>query len=478
MRALLHFCLLISLTLLVSIQGTCRLLVAADKPNILLLLSDDHSYPYVSCYGNPNVRTPTLDKLAADGMKFHRYFTAAPQCVPARAALMTGRSPVAARMTRFSAPLPLDEITFPELLRSKAGYYTGVCGRNFHLDGAVKAGEIVGKVFREHEFQTFRDRVDYLKTGPDAGVAQQVEEFLASKPADKPFFMWANFSDPHHVWNAPDTFRPDPQALQLPAHWPDLPGMRNQLADYCAEINRLDATIAKVLSVLEKRGLMESTILVFAGDNGAALPHGKGSLYDPGSNVPLIIRWPGAIQPGTESRALISGEDIAPTLLAAAGLQKHIKMSGVSFLPLLKGEDFKARQFIFVERGPHGSAPVTVNMTNSGFDLSRAVRSDRYKFIYNCTPWIPYSPVDSADGAAWKEIQAANRDGKLASGLASTYFTQPRPVYELYDLDADPSEVNNLVGQPSVAEVERQLREALAEKMIVDWDYLPLPKLP
>lgn len=108
-------------------------------------------------------------------------------------------------------------------------------------------------------------------------------------------------------------------------------------------------------------------------------------------------------------------------------------------------------------------------------DLARAVRSDRYKFIYNCTPWIPYSPVDSAGGAGWKEMQSANEAGILSAGLRATYFTTPRPVYELYDLEADPSELNNLSGKPEVAAIEGELRLALAEKMILDFDYLPLP---
>jgi hypothetical protein len=152
-------------------------------------------------------------------------------------------------------------------------------------------------------------------------------------------------------------------------------------------------------------------------------------------------------------------------------------MSGVSFLPLPKGEPHTPREYVFVERGPHGSAPVTVNMTNAGFDLSRAVRSDRYKFIYNCTPWIPYAPVDSAGGPGWTQMKAANTDGTLAAALRTTYFTTPRPVYELYDLDSDPSELNNLSGKPELATVERDLRLALAEKMILDFDYLPLPAL-
>lgn len=449
----------------------------AAKPNILFLLSDDHSYPFLSAYGDTNVKTPTLDQVAAEGMKFHRFFTGAPQCVPSRATLMTGRSPVAARMTRFSAPLPRDEITLPELLRDQGGYFTGVCGRSFHLDGSNKTGLATAKVFDDHQLKTFIDRVDSLNTCSDNEVATQVASFLDQTPAGKPFFMWANFSDPHHVWNAPAEFRPDPASLKLPAHLPDLPGVREQLADYCAEVNRVDQTVAGVLDVLKKRGLMENTLIIFCGDNGMAMPHGKGSLYDPGSNVPFLVRWPGVVKPGSDSRALISAEDLAPTLLAAAGLEPGSNMSGVSFLPLLKGETHTPRKHLFVERGPHGSAPVQADMSNAGYDLARAVRSDRFKLIYNGTPWLPYSPVDSAGGQAWKQMQEANAAGKLPAGMTATYFTSPRPVYELYDLEADPGELTNLSGNPKLASTERELRTALAEKMILDWDYLPLPDL-
>ncbi|MCA9009785.1 MAG: sulfatase, partial [Planctomycetaceae bacterium] len=448
----------------------------AQKPHILFLLSDDHSYPFLSIYGDTNVNTPALDQLGAEGMRFHRFFTGAPQCVPSRAALMTGRSPVAARMTRFTSPLPRDEITLPEFLREKGGYYTGICGRNFHLDSSPKVSGTPGRVFQEHGLKTFGDRVDSLNTCADKDVATEFAAFLDKRPAEKPFFMWANFSDPHHAWNAPAEFRPDPAALKLPAHWPDGPGMREQVADYCAEVNRVDRTISGLLDELRKRNLMDSTLIVFCGDNGAALPHGKGSLYDPGSNVPMVIRWPGNVKAGSESDALLSGEDLAPTLLAAAGIESGPKMSGVSFLPLLKGVDYTPRKYVFVERGPHGSVPVTVDMTNAGYDLGRAVRSDRYKFIYNCTPWIPYSPVDSYGGAAWKEMQAANAAGTLAPELRATYFTTPRPVYELYDLKNDPSELRNLSGKADLAGVEAELRDALTERMILDFDYLPLPQ--
>src|SRR3954468_6322490 len=138
------------------ILALAGVLSAADKPNILLLLSDDHSYPFVSAYGDTNVKTPTLDKLAAEGMKFHRFFTACPQCVPSRAAYMTGRSPVAARMTRFTSPLPRDEVTFPELLRDKVGYFTGICGRTFHLDGAAPArtDDAIAAIYQKNHLKT------------------------------------------------------------------------------------------------------------------------------------------------------------------------------------------------------------------------------------------------------------------------------------------------------------------------------------
>jgi arylsulfatase A-like enzyme len=461
--------------LLASVVG----LTAADKPNVLFLLSDDHSYPYLSCYGDANVRTPALDKLAAEGMKFRRFFTSAPQCVPSRAAYLSGRSPVAARITRFSSPLPRDVVTFPEVLRKEAGYYVGVVGRSYHLDGSMgKADDGLGKFLFDGGYKTFTDRFDVVQGGSDSQAVEQAAAFLEGRPKDKPFCLWVNFSDPHHPWAAPAAYRPDPATLKLPAHVPDLPGVREQYADYCAEVNRVDETAGKVLALLDRLGLAKDTLVVFAGDNGQALPHGKGSLYDPGCNVPFVVRWPGIVAPGGDSSALLSGEDLGPTVLAAAGLKSAAGMTGVSFLPVLKGAAAKSRDHVFMERGPHGSAPVQVGMANSGYDLSRSVRSERYKAIYNCTPWLPYGPVDSAGGSAWQSMVAQHSDGKMAAGLVGTYFTTPRPVYEFYDLEKDPAELNNLSGKPEVAEAERALRLEMAKKMIADFDYLPLPAIP
>lgn len=461
-----------------SLNPLAAATATSPRPNILFVLSDDHSYPFLSCYGDTNVRTPALDRMAAEGMKFHRFFTAAPQCVPSRAAYLTGRSAVAARMTRFSSPLPRDEMTFMEMLRADAGYFTGIAGRSFHLDGSGGVdGTEYGRILAAQNMKTFAARVDYLCTGSDIVAIEQLREFLALKPAEKPFCLWLNFSDPHHPWTPPAGDRPDPAALQLPAYLPDLPGVREQLADHCGEINRLDRAMQRVLELIESRGFAANTLVIFAGDNGMAFPHGKGSLYDPGANVPLVVRWPGVIKAGGESRALLSAEDIAPTILAAAGLAPGPKMSGRSFLPLLRGEAFTPNAHIFIERGPHASTPVTVDIRSNSYDLGRAVRSDRYKLIYNCTPWIPYAPVDSGGGAGWRQMSAAAEAGELSEAYRLTYFTTPRPVYELYDLEADPAELNNLSGRPELWETERALRIALAQKMTADFDYLPLPDL-
>ncbi len=449
----------------------------AAPPNILFILSDDHSYPFVGCYGDRNVRTPHLDRLAAEGMRFHRFFVTAPQCVPARASFMTGRSPVAIRMGRFTSPLPADVVTFPELLRSGAHYFTGIGGRNFHLDGSGRDRSEIAAVLTAHNLRTFSKRVDRLAAGSDEEGIRQLREFLDERPTDRPWFFWLNFSDPHHPWTAPASLRPDPASLSVPPYLPDLPAVREQLADYCAEVNRLDGSVGRALALLDERGLATNTLVVFAGDNGLALPGGKGSLHDPGCRVPFIVRWPGVVRPGEESDVLLSGEDLAPTLLEAAGVPVPPQMSGRSFLSLLRGEAFKPREHVFLMRGPHGAGTVRTDVPSSHYDLSRAIRSPRYKLIYNCTPWVRYQPVDTAGGPAWAQMTAAAAEGRLEPGFVARYFTSPRPVYELYDLEEDPAELRNRAGDPALAAVELELRRALMERMVLDYDWLPLPAL-
>ena len=446
-------------------------------PNIVLILSDDHSYPYAGCYGYEPVRTPNLDRFAGQGMRFDRAFQAAPQCVPSRTGLMTGRSPVSARMGRFNSPLPPDVVTLPELLRDKAGYFTGVCRRLFHLDGNGRPGPINSEIFARNETLTWKRRIDFIDNTNDRNkTGAIVEQFLDKKPAGKPFFLWVNFNDPHHPWDrAPEGQATDPAKVKLPKHLPDLPGVRDDLARHLDEINRMDSEFQMVIDVLERRGFGDNTLVVFMGDNGMAFPHGKGSLYDPGLHVPLLVRWPGRVKAGSVSKDLISGEDITPTLLEAAGLTTVRPMTGRSFVRRLTGESYDARKYVFGARVYHGSVPFAPDTRANTFDLSRCVRSARHKLIYNCTPQMEYWPVDSGNDPGWQQMSAAHRDGKLAPEIDRAYFKRPRPVFELYDLDTDPSELDNLAGRPEVAAIEQELKIALQEKAIIDYDFLPLP---
>lgn len=461
------------------LTGSVPVIHAADtpahRPNIVFIVSDDHSRPHLGAYGFP-VPTPNLDRFAAAGMTFDRMFTTAPQCAPSRASIATGRSSVAVRASRFAAGVPREVEMFPQILRRDAGYYTGIIRRAHHLDGWTDPkNTLIHAIWKKHQLHSVPERFDHVDMGGGhLETARMVAAFLRKAPADRPFFLWVNFNDPHHPWRAPAVV--DPAQLPLPPDWPDTPEMRADFARYLDEIARMDTEFQVVLDAIESRGATAQTIVIFLGDNGVALPRGKGSLYDRGINVPLLVRWPGRVAPGSRSRALVSGEDFAPTLLAAAGLPVPAEITGRSLLPLLTGDPtYRPREHIFAMRGVHGSPIFDAQARSNDYDLVRAVRSDRYKLILNYTPWMCYQPVDCFNDPAWKAITAAHAAGTLAAPFEDLFFGTPRPLIELYDLQADPSEMRNLAGDPAQAVNEHALKVALLEKMIVDFDYLPLP---
>lgn len=442
------------------------------RPNVLLVLSDDHSAPHVGAYGNPDIKTPNLDVFARQGMRFNRAYVAAPQCVPSRAALMTGRSPVAIQMTRFSAPLAEEYKVWLEVLRTQ-GWFTGVAGRTYHLDGSALPPESQA-VFDKHELKTFQRRLDYAKAG---NARAQYREFLDAVPKGKPFALQLSSSDPHRPLDANAIPKPhDPTMIKLPAHYPDTPGVRADFARYYDEIARFDAFFGDVLAELEQRGLADNTLVVFMGDNGASQFRGKGTLYEFGVNVPLLVRWPGHVKPGAVTNDLISGEDLAPTFLEACGQQPLREMTGRSFLKLLRGDaEYAARQFVFAERGAHGSG-----LPNGAapFDLGRVVVGPRYKLIYNALWQLPYQPVDFNQDAFWKELQQMHQDGKLSPDMSRLYFSPTRPMFELFDLQVDPGEFKNLIDSPEYGAIARELKAVMQEWMILQRDFLPLPVPP
>jgi arylsulfatase A-like enzyme len=453
---------------------------ANPLPNILFVLSDDHSVPHLGCYGDPNVMTPNFDRFAAEAVRFNRAYTTAPQCAPSRKSILSGRSPVALQQTLFTLPLQADVVLFPELLKKEKGYHTGLVGRSHHLDGDSKE-TILQDIHRERDLKTTARRFDTCQiatggNGNETGnnALAQYRGFLDSVPAGKPFFLQLCFSDPHRGWD--DAFHPhrhDPAKLKLPAHFPDLPAVRQDLANYYDEVARLDHHFGLVLEELDKRGLSANTIVLFIGDNGASQLRGKGTLYEFGLNVPLLVRWPGIAKPAV-SDALVSGEDLAPTMLEAVGITPPEIMTGRSFLPLLKGGQYTPRTHVFGERGPHVGLPTQ----SASFDQSRTVIGPRYKLIYNALWQIPYHPVDFAGTPAWTSIASAKKAGKLPDAMARLYLQPTRPMFELYDLEKDPAEMVNLYDSVEHATIREDLRKHLVEWMILERDHLPLPLKP
>lgn len=440
-----------------------------QPPNIVLIVSDDHSAPFLGSYGYPSIKTPNIDKLAKEGILYRRAYTTAPQCVLSRAAIMTGRNTLDVQMTRFSAPLDKSVTAYPELLR-KNGYHTGILGRNFHLDGNRRVPETV-EVLEKYGLETFKNRVDYLKvTGNRDSIFQQYNDFLDQAPKGKPFFVQVGYSDPHRIFNAKD-FEPNPEQISLPKHWPDTKQVREDFAAYLGEIQRLDGDVGRVLDDLKKRGLAENTLVIFIGDNGGALLRGKGTLYNLGLNVPLIIRHPKLIKAGQTSDALVSGTDIAPTLLNVAGVAIPKEITGKSLVPSFQGT-YAGHEYIYAVRGAHGQA---LPYNSADFDLGRTVFNKKYKLIYNAIWQIPYHPVDFAAQPFWLDLTQKHTEGKLEEKYDKLLFAARRPMFEIYDEEKDPDETNNLAGKPEIAETEHHLKTLLQEWMILHRDYLPLP---
>ena len=455
-------------------------MAADDRPNILLVLSDDQSAFAVGCYDNNDILTPNLDRFASQGVRFTRAYATSPQSVPSRASIMTGRSPVAVNMPRFNVTLARRFRAFPEYLREK-GYYTGVAGRGYHLDGAVSGR--VGKIkeveiyYREHGYKTFPDRLDTCMVVANANkgayhgrINAQFRTFMERRDKEKPFFLQLSYSDPHHPYDAPEVH--DPATLTLPEFYPDTRAVREYLAAYYDEIHRLDSDFGEVLRYLDEHGLAENTIVIFMGDNGGAQFMAKGTLYENGIRVPLMIRWPGRV-PAAVSDALVSNVDLAATCLAAAGLPVPEEIEGENLLPLLTEGKTPGERHVYSIRSCH--ATNSLPKSTAVFDQMRCIVGERYKLIYNLLPGQPWVPVDFSGTAMFRELARMNESGELEARFRKLYFSPTRPMFELFDLENDPFEQHNLADDPAMRSVRDELILKLTYKMIEDEDFATLP---
>ena len=450
---------------------------SADPPNIVLIISDDHSHPHFGL-ADGQTKTPNLDRLAREGMYFSRAYVTCPQCAPSRSSFVTGRSPIALGTTRFPAPLPRDVPIYQEIL-DPLGYFTGMGGRAYHLDGKPGNGQDIRDVYAAKNLGNLQTRLDYLKQAGGKNRLKFREQCLdqfremLDEAGDAPFAVQIGFSDPHRGWDRQHIPDPqDPSALELPPFFPDTKLVRDDFADYLDEVNRVDGSVGRILDELDDRGLAENTLVMFVGDNGASLLRGKGTLWEMGVRVPLIARWPGRIAPGGTSDALISGEDLAPTYIEAAGGTPPESMTGRSFLNLLLGEPYEEREYVFAERGPHADG---LPVNQSAFDLGRTIVGRRYKLIYTATWMQPYNPTDASGQPFWKQILQLGVDGKLSDRQEELFIARTRPMFELYDLENDRWEMTNLIGDPGHKQIAEELKRELMLWMQGERDFIPIP---
>jgi len=445
----------------------CSSVTVTSRPNIVILVADDHRYESISANGNDDVRTPNLDALAARGSSFDGAHCQGGMhgagCVPARASLMTGRSIFASTMDPtgrdFARALviPSRMVTFPQALR-EAGYDTYAVGK-WHNDVASFArsfsdcGPVMFGGMSDHHRVPLR-QFDPTGQYPDEEVVvgdgfstdiftDAAVNYLSRDHDSAPFCLYVAFTAPHDPRTPPDGYQVDPRSIALPpnsapvhpfdngwmtgrderlAAWPRSEDeIRQHVADYYGMIAHLDAAVGRIIAALERTGTASETVVIYTADHGLALGQhglmGKQNLYEHSLRIPLILTGPG-IPEGVRSPALVWQGDTTATIRSLAGLPADPTLEGVDLLPVLRGDVPSPRKHIGAAFG-YGQ---------------RMIRDERYKLIrYSLTP-------------------ASVRGREVTDGSATT---------QLFDLDTDPWEMANLSSVPEMRSVRRHLEADL-----------------
>ena len=398
------------------------------RPNILWLISEDTS-PDLGCYGNKLVKTPNLDKLASEGVRFTNAFVTGPVCSAARSAFMTGmyQTTIDAHHHRSHRT---DDYTLPEPVRvfteyfRDAGYFACNCaGLNYKKWGKA-----------DWNFKPLR----WPFEGANWGERQP----------EQPFYAQVNFALTHRNFQRDSENPINPEKVRIPPYYPDYPVIRRDWADYLESIQVLDRQAGLVLKRLEDEGLSDSTIVVYFADHGRPHLRDKQWLYEGGIRIPLIIRWPGHIEAGTVIDDLVSAIDFGPTCLHLAGIKPPDHMQGRIFL----GNKEK-RRYIFAAR----------DRCDETVDRIRCVRTKRYKYIRNFFPERPYTQFNAYKKNSYPALtlmEVLHKRGELTPKQAR-FMALSRPKEELYDLENDPYELNDLAGDPEFEQIHRELSTEL-----------------
>jgi len=442
MKNLLRWCLPLLATLATGVPGH------AERPNILLIVSEDNG-PELGCYGDPFVKTPVLDKLAAEGVRFHNAYVPQAGCSQSRAAFFTGLYPHQNGQIGLATwKFRMYREDTPNLVRSlkAAGYRTGIIGK-LH----VNPKSAFPFDFKKNSKSNFsRQNL--------SSYAEHAEEFFTA--GDEPFFLSVNYPDPHRpfikqIEGLPENPLTGSDVKPLTYFGLDTPQLRSDTADYYNCMCRLDSMIGDLLDVLARTGKSKNTLVVYIGDHGADLLRGKRTSYEGGVRIPMIVRWPGEVKSKVVRHELVSTIDLMPTILEVADCKPVANLPGRSLSPLLHGDSTTKtewRKQIFTEYHLHSA---------HNFYPQRTVRNARYKLIHNLLP-RQINPGYKFTFRKFYQGLAEKIDEAPEQIRAAYHRMKSPPEFELYDLQEDPYEFQNLADDKGYAEILAQLQKQLA----------------
>ena len=416
------------------------------QPNILFAIADDQSYAHTSASGYKAVSTPNFDRIARTGVRFTHSFCSSPSCTPSRGAILTGQ-----HFWRLEeggnlwSTLPTKFNLYPDMLE-KAGYHIGLQGKGWGPGDLKDVGRTRNPA------------------GPDY---KDFDAFFESRPTGKPFCFWFGSIDPHRPYDK--GFGREAgiriEDIEVPSWLPDHPAVREDMADYLAEIQRFDRDLGAILAVIEKAGELENTLVVVTSDNGMPFPRAKTNLYDSGTRMPLAISWPAQVPGGRVVEDFVSHTDFAPTFLEAAGLTVPASMTGRSLLAILRstkqGQVEKSRDRVYTGRERH------TQMRAGGVGYpTRAVRTRDFLYIRNYEPdrWPSGDPphFGDIDNGPSKEFIVTHNDGEQY-GKFYQLACAKRPAEELYDIRRDPAQQVNVATHPKYAREKSKIAKMLQD---------------
>jgi len=405
----------------VFVSVLCLSAHAAERPDMVVFITDDQSQVDASLYGNAQVRTPNLERLANEGMTFSHAFVASPACAPSRAALLTGLMP-ARNGAEANHMDPRPDIKKLPAYFHELGYEVVAFGKVAHGDAGVYGFDQAASE-------------GWIWKG---GIAYAVE-YLQGRKSDKPLLMFVGTFEPHQPWPKINGYNPD--ELTLPDFHVDTQETRAARAQYYTAITEADRKLAVIHELARQK--LNNPLFIFTSDHGGQWPFGKWNLYDYGIRVPFVASWPGMIEPGSQSEAMISWVDLLPTLLEVAGGETPDNIDGRSFASVLKNPQLAHRQRIFSSHSGDGGLKV------NAYPI-RSVRDRDWKYILNLYPELEHhTHVDrEPNGGAgyWDSWDAAANTDANAATLMQRYHH--RAAEELYDLQNDPQEQHNLASDP------------------------------